>query len=390
MKKYLFAAVAVLMAASCTKENNKCVINGTVADADGQTVYLQYMVGDSTVLDSTVVSDGKFMFTKALDVPYRSAVLIMGDMQTNYGQNATYCQIALEPGNVTVAAVDGKLTDATITGGKTQTEINELNALLKPYTDKFKVFNEQYYAATTQEAKDSLNEIMEPLRKECDAISTNFMKTQTGSYHAPRYLRMNMGSMSYDEIKAVYDAFTDDVKLYGDGIEEIKKELAALENVQPGKDAPDFTTEDINGEQFTLSSLKGKVVILDFWASWCVPCRKSNPHMLELYKKYHDQGLEMVYVSDDDSNPDKWREAVEKDGLTGDGFHHVLRGLITKKNADGSFAGYDDSQDVSHKYAIHFLPTKYLIDREGKMVCRINEGEDEMLDQKLEELLAAK
>ena len=382
MKKILFAAVAVLMAASCTKDN-KCVINGTVADADGQTVYLQYQMGDSTVVDSVVVADGKFSFSNALDRPYRSAILFIGDL--NDRQNASYCQIALEPGTVTVATEGGKLEDATITGGKTQTEMNELNAQLKPFIDKFKEFNEQYYALTTEEARDSMNALMEPIRKEYEEVTTNFMKTQTASYLAPSYLMMKMGNMSYEDIKAVYDAFTDDVRLYGDGIDEVKKELDALERIQPGKDAPDFTAEDINGEQFTLSSLKGKVVIIDFWASWCKPCRASNPHMLELYKKYHDQGLELVYVSDDDSAPDKWREAVEQDGLTGEGFHHVLRGM--KWDRSKGMAGIDHTNDISDKYAIHFLPTKYLIDREGKMVCKIKEGEDEVLDQKIGELL---
>jgi glutathione peroxidase-family protein len=89
----------------------------------------------------------------------------------------------------------------------------------------------------------------------------------------------------------------------------------------------------------------------------------------------------MVYVSDDDNSEGAWKKAVEKDGLVGEGFHHVLRGL--KHTAQG----FDKTNDISMKYAIHYLPTKYLIDREGKIVCKINEGEDEKLDQMLAELL---
>lgn len=384
MKKLLFAALAVILAASCTQDK-KFVINGTINDADGQTIYLNYMVGDSLVIDSVVVADGKFSFTGELDRPYRPAALLTGNIYAGYSNDIKRCEVALEPGTITVNCGSDGLNDATVVGGKTQQEMNDLQAQLKPCTDKFKEFNDKYYTLTTQEAKDSLNALMEPIRKEYDSLTVNFMKTQPASFLAPSYLRMKMGDMSYEDIKAIYDAFSDEVKLYGDGIDEVKSELDALEKILPGKEAPDFTAKDINGNDFTLSSLKGKVVILDFWASWCVPCRKSNPHMLELYKKYHDKGLEMVYVSDDDNAEDKWREAVTKDQLTGEGFHHVLRGL--KWDRSKGLAGMDKTNDISDKYAIHYLPTKFLIDREGKIVCKISEEEEAKLDERLEALL---
>lgn len=222
---------------------------------------------------------------------------------------------------------------------------------------------------------------MESLRKRYGEIQQSFIKNHPDSYLTPGMLAPSLGSMRYEDIKKTYEGFSENVKLYGD-VEEIEKELEALSHTQPGAAAPDFTTKDINGKDFSFSSLKGKVVVLDFWASWCVPCRKSNPHMKALYEKYHDKGLEMVYVSDDDSNPNAWKNAVEKDGLTGEGFHHVLRGL---KHLEGG--RFDRSTDISDKYAIHFLPTKYLIDREGKIVCKIDEGQDEKLDRELEKLM---
>jgi thiol-disulfide isomerase/thioredoxin len=222
---------------------------------------------------------------------------------------------------------------------------------------------------------------MEPIRKEYDSLTTNFMKTKPASFLAPSYLRLKMGDMGYEDIKAIYDTFTEEVKLYGDGIDEVKSELAALEKILPGKEAPDFTAKDINGNDFTLSSLKGKVVILDFWASWCVPCRKSNPHVKALYEKYRKKGFDVVYVADNDSRPEDALKAIEQDGIKK--YHHVLRGLKIMKDANGKMTGYDKSEDVSEQYAIHFLPTKYLIDREGNIIGKVT---DEELDAKLKEI----
>ena len=194
-----------------------------------------------------------------------------------------------------------------------------------------------------------------------------------------------MSRMPYDNLKAAWDALDPQVQKYGDFADDIRKEPEVLAKVRPGSPAPDFTATDINGKSFTLSSLRGKVVILDFWASWCGPCRKSNPHMRELYDKYHSRGLDLVYVSDDDSKPEAWRKAVDQDKLVGEGYHHVLRGL--KWDRSKGMEGMDHTNDISDKYAIHYLPTKYLIDKKGNIVCKIDESVEAALDSRLETLL---
>lgn len=355
-------------------------IEGSIANAEGKKVLLSY---DKDRQDSTIVSGGKFSFKGALKGLYSGATLILGNFNP-YSQDNDYRQIALEPGTLTVDAPKGTLKDATISGNPTQDELNAYEAVQKPLEAQFIKLNDQLNKAKTDKQRKAIETKMAPLRQQFGQLSTGFYTTHPDSYLSPYYMRFDTGRMTYDELKSIYGKFTERVRLYGD-TDEIEKELDALAHVQPGSPAPDFTAKDIQGQDFTLSSLKGKVVIIDFWASWCVPCRKSNPHMLELYKKYHDRGLDLVYVSDDDSNPDKWRQAVEQDQLTGDGFHHVLRGLKWDRSKGG--AGFDHTNDISDKYAIHFLPTKYLIDREGKIVCKIDEGQDQKLDETLEQLL---
>jgi len=358
-------------------------IEGTIQKAEGQNVSLSYGSRDSQQTVNTTISGGKFQLKGVMDNPYYAAMLAIGEFDPTGQKENNMAQLALEPGTITIDCPTGRLDAATIKGGKTQDEMNALNQEMMPVYKQLMAFNKQYYAAKNDKQREAVAKKMTPVQQQYGEIVKNFYKSHPDSYLSPQYYAMELGSVSYEDIKKQYEAFSEDVRLYSPEAKEIASELANLENVQPGHEAPDFTAKDINGKDFTMSSLKGKVVIIDFWASWCVPCRKSNPHMLELYRKYHDQGLEMVYVSDDDSNPDAWRKAVEKDGLTGDGFHHVLRGF----KMDRQTGVMDHTNDISDKYAVHFLPTKYLIDREGKIVCKIAEGEDAKIDELIEGLL---
>ena len=375
----LIAAATLSLGANA---QGKYTINGSLKNADGQKIYL--MTGDfgETEMDSTVISGGKFTFKGDLEGKFLSGSLILGNPY-DY-MNAKTWQVAIEPMTITVTGDANDEKSVVVKAGKAQEEQERMEKEMSVFNDPMEELYQKVATVETEAAKDSINKLMEPYQKQYTAYVDNYMKTHTDSYYATSYLNMNMGHMTYEEIKAVWDKFTPDVQKYGVSAKNVKSELETLEKVRPGLPAPDFTAKDINGKQFTLSSLKGKVVIIDFWASWCGPCRKSNPHMLELYKKYHAKGLDMVYVSDDDSNEAAWHKAVEKDQLTGDGFHHLLRGL---KILDKQKYTFDKTNDISEKYAIHYLPTKYLIDKKGNIVCKISEGEDEKLDAQIEKLL---
>ena len=377
--KIIVCAVCMLCCCATAFAQGKYSLKGIITNADGQKIYLRYGTFEEFTLDSAVVKKGKFTFRGLMDRPYASAILYMGKLE---GRNVKYAQFALEPAKMTVELDANHFQQAVFHGGKTQEESNSLKALTMEANQKLQELNDAYESAKTNEEREALKAQMAPYSKVASEARDNFIKTHPDSYLTPEFLRYTMGRMSYQELKQIYDGLSDNVKQYGD-CDEIVKELTALERVLPGKMAPDFTAKDINGKPFTMSSLKGKVVIIDFWASWCVSCRQSNPHMLDLYKKYHLKGLDMVYVSDDDRAEAAWKKAVEQDKLRGEGFHHVLRGL--KWDRSKGYAGIDHTNDISDKYAIHFLPTKYLIDREGRIVCRIES--DEQLESELERLL---
>lgn len=380
-KKAITLVIASALALQASAQG-KYTINGNLQNAEGQKIYLS--IGDlgNAERDSTVITNGKFCFKGEIDVPFQNGSLAIGNL--NDYRNVKYWQVAIEPLTITVTG-DAKDTESVvIKGGKAQEELQQMTKEMAVFEKPLHKLNEQYYAQQTQAGRDSINKLQEPYHKLYKEYSQNYIQNHTNSYYATQFIFPDMGRMTYEELKAAWEKLTPEVQKYGVGANLIKNELEVLAKVRPGKPAPDFTANDINGKPFTLSSLKGKVVIIDFWASWCVPCRKSNPHMRELYAKYHKKGLDMVYVSDDDSNPAKWKAAVEKDQLVGDGFHHVLRGL---KILDRTTYKMDKTNDISDKYAIHYLPTKYLIDKKGNIVCKINEGEDAKLDAQIEKLL---
>ncbi|MGM9697036.1 MAG: redoxin domain-containing protein [Prevotella sp.] len=355
-------------------------VSGKVKNADGKKVYLFAGSRGTATADSAVVTNGTFCFKGTIDRPYLPARLSVGNLDY---KNKCMWELALEPTALEVVVDCDDPSGVVIKGGKLQDELNAMNDEMKVFYDPIRKLNEELSKGGN---RDSIFKLMEPYQKQHSEYSTNFYKQRTKSYFATKYLALHMGRMNYDDLKAAWDNLDPQVQKYGDSAEEIAKELAVLAKVRPGNPAPDFTATDINGKQFTLSTLRGKVVVVDFWASWCVPCRKSNPHMRELYDKYHSRGLDLVYVADDDSKPERWHKAVEQDKLVGEGYHHVLRGM--KWDRSKGLEGIDHTNDISDKYAIHFLPTKYLIDKKGNIVCKIDEGEDDKLDAQIEKLLA--
>ena len=156
-------------------------------------------------------------------------------------------------------------------------------------------------------------------------------------------------------MKKLYDAYNEGMKQF----DEFTATIA--EAFQIGKEAKDFTLEDIDGKQLSLSSLRGKYVMLDFWASWCVPCAQAFPHVKEFYEQHRDK-LEILGVAIRDKK-DKWKAAAEK--------HQLPWKLVLDTEGENS---------VAEQYGIMAVPTYVLLDPEGK-VLNWNLGELETIEE---------
>ncbi|HIT98426.1 MAG TPA: AhpC/TSA family protein [Candidatus Merdimorpha stercoravium] len=164
-----------------------------------------------------------------------------------------------------------------------------------------------------------------------------------------------------DEIDSLYQGLSEQAQkcLYG---RQVRKLVDNVRHSALGATAPDFTLTTLEGDTLRLSALRGKWTVVDFWASWCNPCRKYNPHMVELYEKYHPAGLEVVGVAVWDQQDD-WRRAVAEDALP-----------WANVNAGEKVKGQDNVGDT---YAIRSVPTTLLLDPEGKIVYRGHPAEIE-------------
>ncbi len=377
-----------------TAQSKPFSISGTITGKTDSYIYLRYEKEDKIVLDSSMITNGKFSFKGHLDGPAQAYVMIdRGAMSFE-----KYGEVYLMPGIMQLSVDYNNFREGMLLkGSSVQDEADILNnskasvmAELAPLSATYDKANMEYIYArragkdesTLEQLKnkaDEAKDVMDPYYEQIGKLDRQFMDKYPSSFVTASLLRYKISGMPLKEGEVRYAKLTNEVKHSNLG-KAIEKELNGLKMGSPGAKAYVFVSKELRGEPLSLANYKGKYVLVDFWASWCVPCRAGNPHLLAIYKKYKAKGFEIIGISDDDSNPDAWKKAVEKDGIGV--WKHVLRGL----KHDGK--NYDRTNDISEHFGIHTLPTKILIDPNGVIIGRYGGGgeNDEAMDKKLSEI----
>lgn len=349
-------------------------LNGKIEGQRTGMVYLYYPgMDDKRMKDSVLIVNGKFSFRGNINGPSMAYLQLKEDKRNEKNS----LQFFLEPSKINIALKLNKFADAKISGSASQYEYALLLKSKNEISAKYQVQLDSLRTEKDHEKNAEIREKLAPYFSEMDQADFLFFDRHPDSYVTLNLMRYHTGDLTLDSLQMFYDRLGEKLQQTKDG-EDLAGEIEKLRGGSPGSMAKEFSATDINGKELNLADFKGKYVLLDFWASWCVPCRKGNPHLKELYAKYKGQGIEFIGVSDDDRNHDAWKKAVEKDGLP---WRHVLRGLDMEKRMKGE----PNETDISEKFGIHTLPTKVLIDREGKIIGRYSE-EEYPLDAKLKEV----
>jgi peroxiredoxin len=367
IKKMKIVAVAMLLffsiAVVAQPAVNKYTLSGVFTSVKSGEIFLTIYEGQIAKKYTAVIADGRFIFRGRLSNP--SVAVLSLPVPKN-----DWIQFYIEPGETAVSGSGDSLKAVKITGSKTNDDDRKLSSLLRPVQEWEYRNYELYKKATAQKNQiilDSLDELDEPIMLEKRKLVSKFVQQHPASLISAIAIEENYGYYAEAaEVEPLYNMLTEKVK-QSPGGRSVKKMLDVYKKVAVGMMAPDIKQPGIDGNQISLSSLKGKYVLVDFWASWCAPCRKENPDIVKAYGKYNSRGFEILGVSYDNKK-DRWENAIKKDSLT---WPQV-----------SDLKGWNNATAAT--YYIKAIPSNLLVDKEGRIVAKNLLGKK--LYAKLEEI----
>jgi len=352
-----------------SKKGTAITLTGTFRNAQKTKVLLKKFVNeDYVVVDSTTANGKDFKFTVNLEEAEFFKLFLFDNLEISLVLNPKQPKV-----KILFANQDAE-NRYEVEGSDDSMHYITLNALYADFRNKIADFQQADVKATSKEAKAQIQaeyatyqtKSIKQLKALIDTIQPSIVGLvgiESLDYKAEKvYIEKVFENYEKQLPNSTY------TKRFAQRLAQARAQATALESLSEGRQAPDIALESPKGDIVKLSSLRGKVVLIDFWASWCKPCRMENPNVVRLHKQYKDKGFEVYSVSLD-TKRDAWLKAIQEDGLA---WQHVIE---TDQNKTG----------VATSYKVESIPTTYLLDKEGKIIASNLRGE--ALENKLAAVL---
>ena len=357
MKKYFILILGIALFACSQQSGFKIDVN--LEGAEGKIVLEERTENGWVGVDTADVVDGVAVLEGEVETPgaYYLSVL---------GQRAK-ALIFVENANMSVTGKADSINSAEITGSVTHTEYADMNSQLKKISDEYMILYKEAQAANaagdTAKSRELMKQVEEIYAGASDKMSKlqeDFVKEHPASYATPVILSSIQYDKSVEQLDSMVNALDPKIQEV-QIIVDLKEQIENMKKVAVGQIAPDFTQNDPDGNPIKFSDIysQNELTLLDFWASWCGPCRAENPNVVAVFNDFKDKGFTVFGVSLD-RDKDAWLKGIADDNLT---WTHVSD-LAYWNNA------------AAKEYAVRSIPQSLLVDKTGKIIAKNKRGED--------------
>ncbi|NLR77200.1 TlpA disulfide reductase family protein [Chitinophaga eiseniae] len=350
------------------------VLNGKFTRQNGPAkVYLHKIINEKLVVDSTEAVNGAFHFEGTIDGPVHAMLVVdhhNGCMDANQlPPNADLKIFVLDRGDTRVTATD------SINGARISSpivlELKNYNSYFKAVRKPMERLTKKYNRSGATPAEQAkITQEYQVANEAKKLLQHKYIAENPDSYYSLVALIELAGiQINPDEIEPIFKKLSERIRSTPAG-KDFGEEIQRARNLTIGSDAPDFMVPDINGKPVHLSDFKGKVVLLDFWASWCEPCRREHQYIRDAYNAFKDKNFTVISIALDPPVDRKYMlEAIRQDSLTWTNLSDPAR----------------DKNDAAKTYSVKALPQNYLIDSTGMIFNKDLHGES--IKQQLSSLL---